>query len=146
MSELITFKLLDFNSAAQLETIELRDKILRKPLGLQFTGEQLAAEKDMFHLAGYCNDKLVCCMVLQKTENGALKMRQVAVDENQQKKGYGQLMTAWMENWAKENGFKRIYCHARDIAVPFYEKMYYKIYGERFVEVSIPHFKMEKYI
>lgn len=141
---MLKFKIVDFNSDEQKATIELRDKILRKPLGMQFTTEQLTSEKDMFHLAGYLKNELTCCMVLQDYKNGNLKMRQVAVDENHQKKGYGQLMTFWMEEWAIANNYKRVFCHARDVAVPFYEKMNYKVFGEQFVEVGIPHFKMEK--
>ena len=34
--------------------------------------------------------------------------------------------------------------HARQVAVPFYERLGYSIVGEPFEEVSIPHFKMEK--
>jgi len=146
MSELLKFEIVKFNSEAQKATIQLRDKILRKPLGMHFTAEQLADEINMFHLAGYTNHILICCMVLQDYDEGNLKMRQVAVDDQHQKKGYGQQMTNWMENWAKEKNYKRIFCHARDIAVPFYEKLHYKVYGEQFVEVGIPHFKMEKFL
>ena len=34
--------------------------------------------------------------------------------------------------------------HARETAVPFYERLGYATVGARFEEVTIPHFKMEK--
>ncbi|MEO8175011.1 MAG: GNAT family N-acetyltransferase [Sediminibacterium sp.] len=34
--------------------------------------------------------------------------------------------------------------HARESAVGFYEKHGYKVVGDEFVEVTIPHFIMEK--
>ena len=45
---------------------------------------------------------------------------------------------------AKELGFNMMTLHAREQAMPFYLKMSYKIFGDRFEEVSIPHFRMEK--
>jgi len=55
-------------------------------------------------------------------------------------------MNIFAEKWAKENGYTRIFCHAREVAVPFYKKSGYTIFGEKFEEVGIPHYKMEKMI
>ena len=41
-------------------------------------------------------------------------------------------------------GYRSLELNARDIAVGFYERLGYKIQGERFVEVSIDHYKMTK--
>lgn len=140
----LIFKLLEFGSLDQLETIELRDKILRKPLGLVFSPEQLASEKDQFHLAAYNNDKLIACLLLKDFDAIKMKMRQVAVDDKWQKKGVGKLLVEDSEKIAKGMGKKIMFCHAREVAVPFYTKLGYEIVGERFEEVGIPHFKMEK--
>ena len=34
--------------------------------------------------------------------------------------------------------------HARETAVGFYEKLGYKTSGDKFIEVTIPHFPMQK--
>ena len=34
--------------------------------------------------------------------------------------------------------------HARETAVGFYEKLGYKVVGDKFTEVTIPHYVMEK--
>ena len=71
-------------------------------------------------------------------------MRQVAVAENRQKQGIGQRLVAYSETWAQRNAFEKMTLHARETAVPFYLKLGYTTVGERFFEVGIPHFKMEK--
>ncbi len=42
--------------------------------------------------------------------------------------------------------FDKITLHARKNAVPFYLALGYKIIGEEFEEVGLPHFEMEKNI
>ncbi len=140
----LTFKVVDFDSKEQKATIELRDKILRKPLDMQFTAEQLAAEKDDIHLATYLDGELVACLVLMHYTDSHLKMRQVAVDDTQQRKGIGQLMVLESERIGKAKGYQYMFCHARDVAAPFYKKLDYYILGDSFEEVGIKHWKMEK--
>lgn len=127
------------------ETIRLRYKILREPLGLEFTEEQLAAEYSDIHLAAYDNAWILRgCLVLTPKSPEVVKMRQVAVDTSFQKQGIGQLLVAASENFSRENGFEMIELNARDTAIPFYEKLGYQKEGNMFVEVNIPHFKMIK--
>jgi GNAT superfamily N-acetyltransferase len=126
------------------ETVKLRDRVLRKPLGLVFTPEQLAAEDSDFHLAYYENGVLLGCLVLVPHNNGTIQMRQVAVDDSFQNKGIGKKLVIHSETFAKEKGFHLMWCHARDIAVVFYKKQDYHTTGDMFEEVTIPHFRMEK--
>jgi len=138
------FRMVKFGSLEQRATIKLRDDLLRKPLNLQFSAEELAAEESMFHLAGYLGEDLACCMVLIDKGNGLIKMRQVAVANEHQRKGLGAKMSLWMESWCKENGYSKVYCHARSVVAPFYTSLGYRIVGDEFIEVGIPHFEMEK--
>ena len=48
------------------------------------------------------------------------------------------------ENLARDRGIKKIEMHARKAAVGFYEKLGYKVKGDEFEEVTIPHYVMEK--
>jgi predicted GNAT family N-acyltransferase len=41
--------------------------------------------------------------------------------------------------------YNKIVLHARKAAVGFYRKLGYKIASGEFIEVTIPHFMMEKY-
>jgi predicted GNAT family N-acyltransferase len=127
------------------ETVRLRDKILRKPLGLAFSEDQLAEEFSDFHLAAYTNDWILRgCLVLTPKTDKVLKMRQVAVDEAVQKTGVGRQLVEASEVLGRLNGFELMELNARMTAVPFYEKLNYTIVGEPFEEVGIEHFKMSK--
>jgi len=127
------------------DAVGLRYEVLRKPLGLEYTTEQLAAEYDNHHLAAYANNGLLLGYLnLTPSGEGKIKMRQVAVDPRQQGKGVGKKMVEASEVLARKLGFKTMVLNARETAVPFYEKMGYHKVGEQFEEVTIPHFYMEK--
>jgi len=80
-----TFELVDFGTPAHDETVRLRRDILRIPLGLEFYVKDLAEEHNQYHLAGYDqHGHLVACLVLKSLQDGEIKMRQVAVREDQQ--------------------------------------------------------------
>lgn len=135
----------DFGSPGFDELIDLRDLILRKPLGLSFTPEELSTEYSSIHFAAYSGSfDLLGTLVLKPIDERQIKMRQVAVFPNAQRKGIGQLMVAESEVYAKEKGFKEIVLSARVPAVPFYEKLGYKVTSELYQEVGIDHYKMTK--
>ena len=127
------------------ELLALRYKILREPLGLDFTAEQIASEYDSMHMGCYGEDwRLHGCLTLLPLENGEVKMRQVVVAGSSQRKGVGRLLVIAGEEHARRKGFTKMVLHARHTAVPFYGKLGYHAVGEPFFEVGISHFKMEK--
>ena len=42
----------------------------------------------------------------------------------------------------EEQGYESILIHAQTHAIPFYEKLGFKPFGEEFMEDGIPHIKM----
>lgn len=124
--------------------VELRHLILRQPLGLSFTAEELQAESNSHHIGCFIDEKLVGCLVLKPIGGKQIQMRQVAVDAAIQGKGIGKRMVAYSESFSKELGFAEMILHARETAVPFYESLGYAKVGEGFTEVTIPHWSMEK--
>ena len=79
--------------------LHLRDLVLRKPLGLVFTVDQISAEYDLIHLGCYSDeDELIGTLILKPLANGEIKMRQVAVHPNAQRSGVGQFMVRMSEN------------------------------------------------
>ncbi len=144
VSQTETIKLVNFGSTEYDEIVALRYEILRKPLNLHFTAEQLAAESEYLHLAYYQNEKLIASLILVPEQNSKMKMKQVVVASEHQGKGIGAKLIFAAEKLAVEKGYNYIYCHARDTAVPFYLKLNYKQVGDMFEEVTIPHWEMEK--
>ncbi len=143
----LSCKLLDFKSDEHERSIEIRREILRIPLGLEFTNEELENEVDQFHFAVFNEDKMLGVLLLKQAETGrfdVLKMRQVAVLESAQGLGAGTFMVEFAEQWAQSKNYHLIELHARQTAVDFYLKLSYELVGDEFQEVGIPHFKMLK--
>jgi predicted GNAT family N-acyltransferase len=81
---------------------------------------------------------------MTKVDNKCLRLRQMAVQNNLQGKGIGASMMSFAELVARDKGYKKLVMHARKTAVGFYEKLGYKVSGDEFTEVTIPHYIMEK--
>ncbi|MEI6411785.1 MAG: GNAT family N-acetyltransferase [Bacteroidota bacterium] len=136
---------IEFATPEYDEAVGIRYDVLRRPLGLEYTPEQLAAEYDEIHLAAYSdNNQMLGYLNLTPLNEQHVKMRQVAVAERWQGQGVGKRLVAASEALARDMGFSKIVLHARETAVPFYLGLAYQKIGERFEEVGIPHFKMEK--
>ncbi len=137
-------KVFDFGSDAYQESLLLRDRVLRMPLGMSIFNDNLDGDQKGVHIGMFKDDLIVGCLVLNAVDKSTLKMRQVAVDEFEQGKGIGALMVAFSEKFAHDNSFCRIVLNARKVVVGFYEKLGYQSVGAEFTEVGIPHLKMEK--
>lgn len=87
---------------------------------------------------------MIGILLLTPVSEHLVKMRQVAVSPDQQGKGVGTSMVLDSEILAKSQNFTNITLHARENAVPFYLRLGYQVVGDKFEEVGIPHFKMEK--
>lgn len=141
----ITFKIIEHGSSEHQKALSLREDILRKPLGLSLTSEEREGDKEHIHIVGFL-DGDVCATVVLIPEGDRLKMRQVAVKEDFQGKGFASAMLKFCEDYALRKGFNEMYCHARETATPFYLKNDYLAEGEPFIETTIPHLKMRKVI
>jgi predicted GNAT family N-acyltransferase len=142
----MTFQVIPHDSAEYRETIALRDAILRAPLGLSFSEEELRAEATQVHVTATGDGgALAGCLVLRPSDDRSVHMRQLAVVEAARRSGLGSGLVRFAEDHARTAlGAQRIHCHARADVVPFYEQLGYAKVGEPFIEVTIPHQAMEK--
>ncbi|NNE90442.1 MAG: GNAT family N-acetyltransferase [Verrucomicrobiales bacterium] len=122
----------------------LRDEILRKPLRLSITPEDLEAESDQRHFVLIENESVIGCALMFPVSETEAKVRQVAIAESERGRGLGVFLMEELEKTARSDGFESILLHARATAVSFYEKIGYEIVSDRFIEVTIPHFAMRK--
>ena len=86
------------------------------------------------------------CLVLKPLDEKRLMMRQLAVRENCQGKGFGRELVNYAESFARERGYAEIVLHARETARGFYQKLGYEAEGDSFTEVGLPHLAMRKKI
>ncbi len=137
-------KQIDHGSSEYEQMVKLRHLILRQPLGLSFTPDELEKEKDNILIASFEEDEMLGCCMLKPVDSQTLQLRQMAVPDKLQGKGIGASIISFAESLAVDKGYRRIMMHARDTAIGFYEKFGYKKVGEQFTEVNIPHHIMEK--
>ena len=140
----MALKIIDHGTEEYHKMLKLRDEILRKPLGLNFTNDELEREKSNLHIAAYEEDQMLGCCMLVEEDPQTVRLRQMAVINDLQGKGIGRALMQFAENLARDRGYKRITMHARKNALGFYEKMGYKTLGKEFHEITIPHYVMEK--
>ena len=140
----MALKIIDHGTKEYQEVVRLRDEILRKPLGLHFTPEELDGEKENLHIAAYEDDQMLGCCMLVEEDFQTVRLRQMAVLNDLQGKGIGRALMQFAENLARDRGYKKITMHARKNAIGFYEKMGYRKQGDEFTEITIPHYVMEK--
>ena len=140
----MALKQIDHGTKEYQQMVKLRNEILRQPLGLSFTPDELAKEKEDILIGAFDDDEMLACCMLTKAENNCLRLRQMAVQNNLQGKGIGASMMNFAELISRDKGYKKLIMHARETAVGFYEKLGYKVVGDKFTEVTIPHFIMEK--
>ena len=140
----MALKIIDHGTKEYKQMVALRNEILRKPLGLNFSQEELDREKDDVLMGAFEDDKLLGCCLLTKIDSTKVRLRQMAVPNSMQGKGIGKALMIFAENIARDLGYKVLLMHARKTATGFYQKLGYNISGNEFVEVTVPHFVMEK--
>ena len=132
-------------SPAYALAVALRHEVLRIPLGLAFTVDQLASESDSHHLVALDEGgRILGCLMLTPRAGGEVQMRQVAVKPDRQGTGLGRALALEAEAKARALGFTRMMLHARDTAIGFYGRLGYAPEGDRFLEVGIVHQQMAK--
>ena len=140
----MALKIIDYGTSEYKQMLQLRNEILRKPLGLNFSEDELEKEKSNLHIAAYEDGKMLGCCMLVEENPFTVRLRQMAVINDLQGKGIGRALMQFAENLASDRGYKSITMHARKNATGFYEKLGYKKIGSEFQEITISHFIMEK--
>jgi predicted GNAT family N-acyltransferase len=123
------------------EMVALRRRVLRAPLGLRFTEEQLAAEAGQLHLALRVDGVLAGTLLLLPPSGpgGTAKLRQMAVAPERAGQGFGALLMRRAESELRRLEAGDALLAARETAVGFYERFNFVVEGEPFTEVTLPH-------
>ncbi len=140
----MALKIIDHGSREYQQMVQFRTDILRKPLKLTLTPEELEKEKDEILIGAFEEEKMLGCCMLITVDPSTVRLRQMAVLNNLQGKGIGRALMQFAENIARDRGFKKIMMHARKSAAGFYEKLGYQVCSPEFEEVTLPHYEMEK--
>jgi GNAT superfamily N-acetyltransferase len=104
----MALKILDYGSNEYRQMVKLRDDVLRKPLGLGFTNNELEDEKDNMLIGAFDDDRLLGCCMLVEEKAETVRLRQMAVLNDLQGKGIGRALMTFAENLARDRGYKKI--------------------------------------
>ncbi len=135
----LTCRQFEVQTPAYAEALRLREEVLRKPLGLALTDAELALESRCFHLGAFAGSALNAVLLLQPLNDDTVKMRQVAVRQELQKRGAGSQLIAFAEEFARQRGYRTVVANARSTALGFYLQLGYSASGAEFIETSVPH-------
>lgn len=125
---------------------ELRFDILRAPWGQAKGSEQTADETQHQHFA-FFNDanQIIGVGRLDQTAPHVGQVRFMAVAANQQGKGIGKVIMNEIEAVCKAKGYLQIILHAREVALPFYQKLGYQmVEPSHLLFGEIQHYLMQK--
>ena len=140
----MALKIIDHGSPEYIQMVKLREAVLRRPLGLNFSPEELDKEKDNMLIGAFEDESMLGCCMLVEEQPDIVRLRQMAVLNDLQGKGIGRALMNFAENLARDRGYRIIRMHARHNSVGLYEKVGYKVKGDQFIEITIPHYVMEK--
>jgi predicted GNAT family N-acyltransferase len=135
---------LEYGGTGYHRALELRHAVLRKPLGLDLFKEPISGEAENRHFGIERDGELLACLMCVPIGTGSIQIRQMAVREDRQGSGLGRRLMEAVEVRLRAEGTRLLVLNARVPAVGFYEKLGYQPIGERFIEVGIPHQRMEK--
>lgn len=123
----------------------LRNEVLRKPLGLRLSPEELILDEGREHIVALGEEGTVLGSVsLYMQEPTLLRVKQMVVDPGQQGKGIGAKLMEAAEERGRELGAEEVILNARCTALDFYDKQGYGTQGDEFMEKGIPHRVMVK--
>ena len=129
-----------FGGPGWSEMVALRHRVLRAPLDLSFSTEQLADEVDQIHLALWQDDLLAGTLLLMPPDqDGQGKLRQMAVRPEMERRGLGTILARHGEDELRQLGATGARLAARETAIGFYRRLGYAVRGASFIEVTLPH-------
>jgi len=123
---------------------ELRNRVLRTPLGLHLSEQDVRGEDEQVHLVAIDDRGRVIGCVLVAFSESVAKVRQLAIDDDYRGQGIGTGLMKRAELAVLARNVRRVTLHGRLTARGFFEKQGYTAISEVFPEVTIPHITMQK--
>lgn len=149
---LVRIEMIQPDHALYRQECELRELVLLGPIGYdmaRFCAEYPGMEEAFEHFVAVVDHpsgaRVVGCALLRPDypEKGSGKVMQVAVDPQRQGEGIGrQLIIAVESHGFGRLGLTEIFCHAQLSAVPFYERLGWRVDSDVFSEAGIDHLKL----
>lgn len=144
MIENVEFHEIRYADDRYVEACELRNEILRRPIGLDLYAEDLSREVSSRHFVLIQDGRVIAYLMITPVSEKVGKLRQMLVVEAFRGKGFGRCLVQSTEQTLVSSGLEQIVMFARVSAITFYEKLGYRRVSDEFLEVGIPHVTMQK--
>ncbi|WP_298392781.1 GNAT family N-acetyltransferase [Flavobacterium sp.] len=145
--------MIEIKKISTIDTFSVRHPVLRsgKPVeSCQFEGDNL---ETTIHFGLFVDKNLIGVVSVFRKNNSIFnvenqfQIRGMAILQNHQKKGFGEMLLKHSEEYIKKELGELIWFNARENAVAFYEKLKYIKVGNPFIIADIGfHYIMKKEI
>ena len=143
------FKEYDVKSICYPQAWDLREQVLRTPLGLSLTAKDRDSDQNCWHFGLFKNNQIIATVTIEPQDVANdkpqhVKLRQMVVSPDFQNQGLGQKLIKNTEQALHEKSVTSIILAARLPAVKFYQKLGYKPQGSVYHHLRIDHRDMLK--
>jgi GNAT superfamily N-acetyltransferase len=135
---------IELGSAEYAQMLDLRNRVLREPLGMVLSARDTKGDLRADLLAALRDGRLVACCLLTRESPDLVQLRAMAVEPALQGTGVGRALVTFAEGVARERGAGALQLEARQTAIGFYARLGYVAEGEEYVKVTLPHRLMRK--
>lgn len=134
-----------YGTKEYFNTLPLRNKVFRKPWGLDIKNDNLEEDKNLEMYGLYLDGKqLIGTVFLAHKDKNTAQIKTVALLEEFRGMGLGKHLMKFAEELAIEKGYVKVFLMARVSAEAFYNKLGYKTISDPFDYKTVPHIHMEK--
>jgi predicted GNAT family N-acyltransferase len=144
MAEAVEVTLTSLGTPLYAGMLDLRDRVLRRPIGLVLTAADLTHDAHADLIVAHQGGRVVGCCLLTVEAPTRMQLRAMAVEPELQGRDIGRRIVDFAEATALRRGATEITLDARETAVGFYARLGYTAEGDRYTKVGIPHFLMRK--
>jgi len=141
---MIIYRQIDTHDPEYALEKELRNRVLRLPLGLHLSEQDVRDEDEQAHLVAINGRGQVIGCVLIAFSGSVAKLRQLAVEGAYRGRGIGAELMKRAEQAILARNIRTVTLHGRLTARDYFEKLGYTAVSEVFTEVTIPHIEMKK--
>jgi predicted GNAT family N-acyltransferase/prolipoprotein diacylglyceryltransferase len=125
-----------------LQCYKLRTEVFVQEQNVPLELEMDADDEKAIHVLGRLNHNVVACGRIIMEQNHA-HIGRVAVKKEQRGKGLGKHLMHYMIQVCKAKGARDVILHSQLQAIPFYESLGFKAYGDSFPDAGIEHRAMK---
>lgn len=135
---------IEYGSKEYFDSLDLRNEVFRKPWGLDIKDDDLEIDKKMDMYGAFVGGQLIGTVFLLHKDEKTVQIKTLAIYEKFRGIGLGHYLMKFIEEVAKEKGYKKAYLTGREYAENFYKGLGYRPMGKPFLYKTIAHMEMEK--